>query len=119
MQIAEYVQEREGEYFVNATRVTLRSVIADWKRGRTPEQIVEDFPSVQLVAIYGAITTYLERQLEFDQRFAEADARAADEKAKTEAAHAAFYAELRQHSILPDDPKGSDGADITPARDDS
>jgi hypothetical protein len=74
------------------------------------------------------------RQLEFDQRFAETDARAADEKAKTEAAHAAFYAEmreriaqarppiqaeLRQYSILPDDPKGSDGADITPAQDDS
>jgi uncharacterized protein (DUF433 family) len=95
MQLAEYVREREGDYFVDATRVTLRSVIADWKRGRTPEQIAADFPGVPLVAIYGAITTYLERQQEFDGHFAEGDVATALDKAATEAAHPEFYAEMR------------------------
>ncbi len=134
MRIAEYVQEREGEYYVGATRVTLRSVVTDWKRSRSPEQIVEDFPVVPLVAVYGAITTYLERQSEFDQRFADADATSRREKARTEAAHSAFYddmrervarerpriqAELRQHGILSEDPAASGGLDSGLARDDS
>jgi uncharacterized protein (DUF433 family) len=119
MQLAEYVQQREGDYFVDATRVTLRSILANWKRGRTPEQIVNDFPSVPLVAIYGAITTYLERQQEFDRHFATGDAAAARDKAANEAAHPEFYAdmrarlaqvrpqveaELRAQGILPDEP---------------
>lgn len=123
MQIAEYVQQREGEYFVNSSRVTLRSVVADWKRGRTPEQIVEDFPTLLLVAVFGAITYYLEHQQDLDHHFAEVDARAAKEKAANEAAHAAFYkemrsrveqvrprvqAELREHGILPEVPSSAE-----------
>jgi uncharacterized protein (DUF433 family) len=95
MQLAEYVRERDGDYFVDATRVTLRSIVADWKRGRTPEQIAADFPGVPLVAIYGAITTYLERQREFDRHFATGDAAAARDRAAAEAAHPEFYAEMR------------------------
>ncbi len=95
MQLTEYVQQREGDYYVADTRVTLRSILADWKRGRTPEQIAGDFPSVPLVSIYGAITTYLERQQEFDQHFTAGDAAAARDRAATEAAHPEFYADMR------------------------
>ncbi len=96
MQIAEYVRNREGEFFVGSTRVTLRSIIADWKRGRTPEQIGADFPSVSLVAIYGAITYYLEHQGELEAHFREVDATSAREKAMVEAAHAEFYTGMRE-----------------------
>ena len=95
MQTAEYVREREGELFVGSTRVTLRSVIEDWKRGRTPEQITEDFPSVPLAAVYGSIATYLERREELDQRFAEDDVSFERARATTEAANPAFYADMR------------------------
>lgn len=95
MQTAEYVREREGELFVSATRVTLRSVIEDWKRGRTPEQITQDFPSVPLAAAYGAIAAYLERREELDQRFAEDDAAIERAQAAAEAANPAFYAKMR------------------------
>lgn len=95
MQTAEYVREREGELFVGSTRVTLRSVIEDWKRDRTPEQIMEDFPSVPLAAVYGSIATYLERREELERRFAEDDAAYTLAKAATEAADPAFYAEMR------------------------
>ena len=95
MQLAEYVRQRESEYFAGSTRVTLRSIVADWQRGRTPEQVAADFPSVSLVTVYGAITTYLERQQEFDRHFAEVDATVAEEKAATEAAHSEFYTQMR------------------------
>lgn len=57
MRIAESVQMREDEYFVGSSRITPRSVVEDWKRGRTPEHIATSFPSLPLVTIYGAITT--------------------------------------------------------------
>jgi uncharacterized protein (DUF433 family) len=129
MQIAEYVRQREGEYYVNSSRVTLHSIITDWKRGCAPEQIAADFPSVPLVAIYGAITTYLERQQDFDQHFARSDAATAREKAAIEAAHSAFYGdmrarlaqvrprvqtELRAHGILPAEPAALDDAESAP-----
>src|SRR5579871_2916860 len=116
MQIAEYVRIRDGEFYVGASRVTLRSIIADWKRGHAPEQIAVDFPSVPLVAIYGAITYYLERHDALDAHFQEVDAEAAQEQAAVEAAHSGFFsdmrariahvrpsiqAELREHHIVP------------------
>jgi uncharacterized protein (DUF433 family) len=130
MRRADYVQHRDGEYFVNSTRVTLRSIIADWKRGRSPEQIVADFPSIPLVAIYGAVTTYLERQQEFEQHFAKGDVAAARQKAAAERAHAPLYAEmrarvanvrpdveaeLRAQGILPEAPEAPDQAAAAPS----
>lgn len=95
MRLAEYVLQREGEFYVAASRVILRSVVADWKRGRSPEQIAADFPGLPLVAIFGAITYYLERSQELDQHFAEVDAASTRDKAATEAAYAGFYADMR------------------------
>jgi uncharacterized protein (DUF433 family) len=95
MRVVDHVQRREGEFFVGSTRVTLRSIIADWKRGRRPEQIAEDFPGVPLAAIYGAIAYYLERQRELDGYFREQDAATARDKAAQEAAHPHFFREMR------------------------
>jgi uncharacterized protein (DUF433 family) len=95
MPVAEYIQRREGEYFVGTTRVTLRSIIGNWKQGRRPEQIAADFPSVPLVAIYGAITAYLERPDDFEAHFRKIDTITAAEKMATEAANPDFYMEMR------------------------
>jgi uncharacterized protein (DUF433 family) len=96
MQAVEYVSERNGELHVAATRVTLRSVIEDWKQGRTPEQVTEDYPSVPLAVVYGSIATYLERRAELDQRFAEEDAEYERARAASQAADSAFHASVRE-----------------------
>lgn len=96
MQLAEYVRERDGELYVAATRVTLRSVIEDWKQGRTPEQVTEDYPSVPLAAVYGSIATYLERRAELDERFAADDVEYERLRAASQAADPAFHASLRE-----------------------
>lgn len=59
----EYVQERDGELYIGASRVTLASVIAAWRQadGR-PENIVEVYPTVSLAAAYGAVAFYLDHR---------------------------------------------------------
>ena len=93
--VASYVRKREGEFFVGDTQVTLHSIIAAWKRGDGPEHIRESFPSLPLVAIYGAITYYLERQTELDASFRETDERLTAHQVMVEAQHPEFFAAMR------------------------
>lgn len=91
-----YVQQRGGDYFVGESEVTLRSVIATWKRVASPESIQESFPSLPLVAIYGAITYYLERQAILDANFQETDDLLTARQATVEAQRPEFFAEMRR-----------------------
>lgn len=105
--VTSYVQQREGEYFVGGSRVTLHSIIAAWRRGAGPEQIQQSFPSLPLVAIYGAITYYLERQAELDANFRETDELLAAQQSAIEAQHPTFFNDIRarlaQHRARSDD----------------
>lgn len=57
----DYVEEREGAYYVAGTRISLASIILAFKDGESPESILESYPLAgPLVRIYGAITFYLE-----------------------------------------------------------
>jgi len=93
--VAAYVQQREGEYYVGESRVTVHSVIADWKRGAAPEDIVSAFPTLPLVAIYGTITYYLEHRAELDAHFRETGDILAVHQARVEAEHPQFFAKMR------------------------
>jgi uncharacterized protein (DUF433 family) len=93
--VASYVQQREGEYFVGGSRVTLHSFIAAWRRGAGPEQIQQSFPSLPLVAIYGAITYYLERQAELDANFRETDELLAAHQSAVEVQHPTLFNDMR------------------------
>jgi uncharacterized protein (DUF433 family) len=56
----EYVEQREGGYFIAGTRISLDSVIHPFKNGCSPESILRSFPLVgSLEKVYGAITFYL------------------------------------------------------------
>lgn len=90
-----YVQQRDGEFFVSGSQITLHSVIASWRRGASPEDIRESFPSLPLVAIYGAITYYLEHQDELDASFQETEDLLAAYQATLEKQHVEFFADLR------------------------
>jgi len=57
-----YVEQREGGYYVSGTRVSLDSVVYAFRRGESPEGIVESFPTLSLGQAYGAIAFYLARQ---------------------------------------------------------
>jgi uncharacterized protein (DUF433 family) len=49
----------DGSIRITGSRVPLDSVIYEFKNGATAEQIQEDYPSLHLKDIYGAIAYYL------------------------------------------------------------
>jgi uncharacterized protein (DUF433 family) len=57
----EYVEVRNGGYYVAGTRIGLDVVVYDFRRGRSAEAIFEAYPSIgSLARVYGAITFILE-----------------------------------------------------------
>ena len=58
-----YVEERDGGYYIAGTRVSLDSIVHAFQDGESPEGILRSFPMAgPLVRIYGAITFYLENR---------------------------------------------------------
>ena len=58
--------DEHGTIRVGGTRVTLESVVADFHRGATPEEIVHDFPVLKLPDVYHVIGYYLANRDEVD-----------------------------------------------------
>lgn len=56
-----YVDERDGGYYVAGTRIALDSIVYAFQAGESPDEILRSFPLAgPLVKIYGAIMFYLE-----------------------------------------------------------
>lgn len=70
--------DAHGTIRVGGTRVTLESVVYAYDSGSSPEEIVEDFPSLTLAHVYGALAYYHQHREEVHQYLqrqeAEADA---------------------------------------------
>jgi uncharacterized protein (DUF433 family) len=58
----EYIDERNGGYYIAGTRISLDSVVYSFERGNSPEAIQDEFPLLRLPQIYGAIAFYLDHQ---------------------------------------------------------
>ena len=55
----DYVERRDGSYFIEGTRVSLDSVVQAFLRGGSPEGIAESFPALELEQIFGALAFYM------------------------------------------------------------
>jgi uncharacterized protein (DUF433 family) len=63
----DYVEVRNGGYYVSGTRIGLDVVVYDFRRGRSAEAIFEAYPSIgSLAKVYGAITFILEHPAEVE-----------------------------------------------------
>ena len=62
----EYVQERDGNYYVADTRISLDSIVHAFRRGESPETICRNFELLRLEEVYGAIAYYLANQADID-----------------------------------------------------
>jgi uncharacterized protein (DUF433 family) len=57
----DYIEQRNGGYYIAGTRISLDSIVHAFQDGESPEGILRSFPMAgPLVRIYGAITFYLE-----------------------------------------------------------
>ena len=86
-----------GAVRVGPTRVTLRTVLGSYKRGESPEEIVESFPTLKLADVYSVIGYYLNHQVEVDAYLQQAERDAAESWRKIEAlpGHKEFRKRLR------------------------
>src|SRR5580692_5956497 len=62
----EYIEGRDGNYYVAATRISLDSIVQAFRRGESPEIICQNFDLLRLEEVYGAIAYYLANQAHVD-----------------------------------------------------
>ena len=62
----EYIEQRDGAYYVARTRISLDSIVHAFLRGESPETICQNFELLRLEEVYGAIAYYLANQADVD-----------------------------------------------------
>jgi uncharacterized protein (DUF433 family) len=103
----EYVEQRNGGYYVAGTRISLDSVVYGFLRGETPEQIEDSYPGcMTLEQISGALDFYTKNKVmvneylkhqkrEFDRMARESRGKNPELYAKLDAERQAKLAHLR------------------------
>ena len=70
--IKQYVEKRDGGYWIVGSRVSLDSVVYAFLSGQSAESIAQCFPALKLEQVYGAITFYLSNRTDIDAYLAQA-----------------------------------------------
>jgi uncharacterized protein (DUF433 family) len=63
----EYIERREGSFYLIGSRVPLARIVYEFQNGAAPEGIRLDYPTLSLEQVYGAITFYLANKEEIEQ----------------------------------------------------
>jgi uncharacterized protein (DUF433 family) len=67
MQVSQYLETRNGGYYVADSRIGLDVVVYAFRRGKTAEDIFRAYPSIgSLAKVYGVITYILEHPKEIE-----------------------------------------------------
>jgi len=90
-------QTAEGGWRIADSRVSLDSVVHAYLEGKSPETIAEDFPTLSLEQIHGALAFYLRHRAEMDRYLAAQDARWEQLREDSEATHGPLLNRLRAH----------------------
>jgi uncharacterized protein (DUF433 family) len=90
----EYVEQRDGGYYVQGTRVSLDSVVYAFLRGESSDSIVESFPALTLEQVYGSIAFYLAHRESIDRYLDEGKAEFARLRDESRRKHPQLYAKL-------------------------
>ena len=105
----EYIEERNGGYYLAGTRISLDSIVYAFNRGESPEQILESYPlSGSLARIYGAIAFYLDHKTGVDKYLEESARQFEANTIPLSEADPALWEKLeRAHAKMTEPPRGS------------
>jgi uncharacterized protein (DUF433 family) len=78
----EFVERRNGSFYLTGSRVPLALIVREFQNGEPPEAIRTHFPTLNLEQVYGAITFYLGNKEEAEKDMADRE-RAEEEFSKT------------------------------------
>jgi uncharacterized protein (DUF433 family) len=90
----EYVEQRDGGYWVAGTRVSLDSIVYAFWDGQTAESIAQSFPVLSLEQVYGVISYYLANEPAINQYLEQAKAHFGAQREAAREADPMFYQKL-------------------------
>jgi uncharacterized protein (DUF433 family) len=90
----EFIEQRGGGYYFIGSRVSLESVVYQFLQGESPEGIIQAFPSLSLLQVYGGITYYLAHRGEIDGYLKRGEARFEEMARSAREANPLLYAKL-------------------------
>lgn len=91
-----YVDINGESYRITGTRVSLDSVVYDYLSGLSPESIADNFDTLSLEQVYGAITFYLSHRTEVDQHLMQNRAKFDALREKARESHPLLYRKLEE-----------------------
>jgi len=92
----EYVEGRDGGYWITGSRVSLDSIVYAFLRGASPESIAHSFPLINLEDVYGAIPFYLAHQSEIDAYLRQGESEFEALRQKVRKAHPLLFKKLEE-----------------------
>ncbi|HEY1336433.1 MAG TPA: DUF433 domain-containing protein [Bryobacteraceae bacterium] len=102
----EYIEQRNGGYYIVGTSIFLDSVVYSFNRGNSPEAIQAEYPLLKRSQIYGAIAFYLDHQGEIDSYLTESEREFIDsDSTPLEVANPALWEKLERARAKPDQPR--------------
>ena len=91
----DYVEQRNGGYYIAGTRVSLDSIVYCFLRGESPDSISRDaFPSVTLEQVFGSLAFYLANREEIDAYLERGRAEFARMREESRQKDPEFYAKM-------------------------
>lgn len=94
--VVEYVEQTaEGGWRIAGTRVSLDSIVYAYWDGKSPEAIVDEFPTLTAEQVYGALAYYLRHQAEVDAHLSRQAEKWQDLQEMSEAQHSPLLNRLR------------------------
>lgn len=79
------VRDQAGRLMVPETRISLDVLVADFKQGKTPEAIHQDYESVSLADVYAVFAYYLRHRSEVEAYLGEQEREGEEIRARIEA----------------------------------
>ena len=92
----EYVTVAGDAYRITGTRVSLDSIVYDYLSGLSPENIADNFDTLSLEQVYGAITYYLSHRNEVDRHLMQNRAKFEALRKKARESHPLLYRKLEE-----------------------
>jgi uncharacterized protein (DUF433 family) len=96
----EYVEQRDGGYWIKGKRISLDSVVYAFRDGAAPESILRSFPLLTLEEIYGAIAFYLSNQEPIDTYLRQGEKEYERQRQEERASNPSFYEKFERSKQL-------------------
>lgn len=92
----DYVRVDGDSYRISGSRVSLDSIVYDYLSGLSPESIADNFDTLSLEQVYGAITFYLSHKHEVDRHLMQNRAKFDSLRKQARESHPLLYRKLEE-----------------------